>query len=86
MHHFHAGHRVRVSASSLSGPATISEFDVMRRYPVEGGETMYTLRSVQGRDERVVPENELMRSALMTADWAITSDRTQNHSGDLSEA
>ena len=42
MHEYSAGHRVRVSTASRSGPATAGEFLVMSRHSVEGGETMYT--------------------------------------------
>jgi hypothetical protein len=77
MRHYSAGHRICVSASSLSGPATAGEFEIMRRYPVEGAEPMYTLRSIRGRHQRMVPGNELMRSALMTAGVETTPDRTR---------
>jgi hypothetical protein len=62
MPNYSAGCHVRVSDASLSGPATMGEFEIMRRYPVEGGEPMYRLRSIRGRDERMVPGNELMQS------------------------
>jgi hypothetical protein len=57
--HSGAGQRVRVCRSSLSGPATTGEFEIMGSYLAEGHEHMYRLRSVQGRTERVVPESEL---------------------------
>jgi hypothetical protein len=60
MHHYQAGHRVRVATSSLSGPATKGEFEIMRRHPVEGSEAMYTLRSIPRRHGRMVPEKELI--------------------------
>jgi hypothetical protein len=61
--HYGAGHRVRVSAFSLSGPPTTGEFEILRRYPVESGEPMYRLRDIREPHERMVPENELIRSA-----------------------
>jgi len=61
MQHYGAGHRVLVSVFSLSGPATMGEFEILRRYPVESGEPMYSLRSIREPYERMVPENELMQ-------------------------
>ena len=63
MQYYGAGHRVRVSAFSLSGPVTTDEFKILRRYRVESGEPMYRLRSIREPHERMVPENELLRSA-----------------------
>jgi len=62
MHEYSAGHRVRVSAASRSGPATTDEFLVMRRHAVEGGESMYTLSHTRDRGQRMTPGSELTRS------------------------
>jgi hypothetical protein len=62
--HLDVGSRICVSADSLSGPATTSEFRIIDRYPVEGCEPMYRLSSTRGQMERVVPESELRRTGL----------------------
>ena len=59
MHIYHSGEHVRVIDSSLSGPSTTDEFEIMRRYLVEGGENMYALRSTRNQRQRVVPGREL---------------------------
>ena len=58
------GSRVCVSAESLSGRRTASEFRVMERYRIEGREPMYRLLSTRERTERMVRESELRRSRL----------------------
>jgi hypothetical protein len=67
MHEYCAGHRVRVSTASRSGPATTEEFLVMRRHAVEGGESMYTLSHTRDRRQRMTPESELTRSGERAA-------------------
>jgi hypothetical protein len=62
MHQYFTGQRVYVSTSSNSGPATASEFTIMGRHSVEGGESMYTLRSRQDRRQRMTPGSELTGS------------------------
>jgi hypothetical protein len=64
VHHYQLGHRVRVAAASLSGPAAKGEFEIVRRYPVEGSEVMYSLRSIPRRHGRMVPENELLPALI----------------------
>lgn len=67
MHEYSAGHRVRVSAASRSGPATTDEFLVIRRHPVEGSESMYTLSHTRDRGQRMTPGSELTRSGERAA-------------------
>jgi len=67
MHEHHAGHRVRVSAASRSGPPTTDEFLVMGRHAVEGGESMYTLSHLRDRRQRMTPGSELTRSGERAA-------------------
>ena len=62
MHEYRAGHRVRVSTASRSGPATTDEFLVMGHHAVEGGESMYTLSHSRDRRQRMTPGSELTRS------------------------
>ncbi len=66
-HEYSAGHRVRVSTASRSGPATTEEFLVMGRHAVEGGESMYTLSHTRDRRQRMAPGSELTRSAERAA-------------------
>ena len=67
MHEYSAGHRVRVSTASRSGPATTEEFLVMVRHAVEGGESMYTLSRTPDRRQRMTPGSELARSGERAA-------------------
>jgi len=67
MHEYSAGHRVRVSTASRSGPATTDEFLVMGRHAVEGGESMYTLSHSRDRRQRMTPGSELTRSGARAA-------------------
>ena len=57
-----AGHRVRVLAASRSGPPTAGDFVIKGCHSVEGGEFMYSLRSLRGRRQRMTPESELTPS------------------------
>jgi hypothetical protein len=58
---YRIGQHVRVWESSLSGPVTTGEFEIMGIYSVEACKLMYyRLRSIRGRDERVVPESEII--------------------------
>ncbi len=66
-HEYAAGHRVRVSNASRSGPATTEEFLVMGRHAVEGGESMYTLSHTRDRRQRMTPGSELTRSGERAA-------------------
>ena len=61
---FDVGNHVRVSAASLSGPATKGEFRIEERYAVEGREPLYRLSSIEGATERMVPESELQPARL----------------------
>ena len=63
MQEYCAGHRVRVSAASRSGPATTDEFVILGRHSVEGGESMYSLRRARDRHQRMAPGRELTPSA-----------------------
>ena len=67
MHVYHSGEHVRVIDTSLSGPTTTEEFEIMRRYLVEGGEDMYMLRSIRDHRHRVVPGRELTQSSRTEA-------------------
>jgi hypothetical protein len=59
---YYAGHRVRVSPVSRSGPAIADEFVIMGRHSVEGGEVMYSLRRTRDRHQRMTPGSELLPS------------------------
>jgi hypothetical protein len=58
---YEAGERVRVSSRSLSGPSSGDEFKVIKRYPVEGMEPLYRIKSVSSPHERMVPGSEMKR-------------------------
>jgi hypothetical protein len=56
---YEAGSHVRVSETSLSGPATTGFFEVVSRYDTCGSGAIYRLRSINGGSERMVPEGEM---------------------------
>lgn len=54
-----AGQIVGVTSCSLSGPRTGDRFRIVRGYLSENRKPMYHIRSVRGREQRFVPEDEL---------------------------
>lgn len=54
-----AGQLVRVAGNSLSGPRTLDQFRIVRRYPVSGMPDLYRLKSIADPSERMVPVHEL---------------------------
>ncbi len=50
---------VKVAGNSPSGPRTGGDFRVVGFYPMKDRPTLYRIRSLAGRGERVVPAGEL---------------------------
>ncbi len=51
---FSSGHIVVVAQDSLSGPPTVADFVVVRRYPVATGQDVYWIRGLAGPGQRMV--------------------------------
>jgi hypothetical protein len=64
---YRSARRSHLSATPLSGPVIMGEFEIMGRYAVEGREPMYGALGIRGRDERVAPKKELSRSIRVHA-------------------
>ena len=65
---FNIGDVVQIASRSLSGSAAKGAFTILRAYPVEHMEPVYRIRSLEDRQERMVPGSELRRAPAQRTD------------------
>jgi hypothetical protein len=65
-----AGQVVYVAPQSLSGPPTLDNFRIVRRYPVADRPDLYWVESLVDPSQRMVPANELSNASPgMAGQW-----------------